>query len=341
MRCANCGFHNMPGSEVCGRCSTSMGLATAVLDVHPPRATPIKKRLRRVLPPVRKGYYRAVEALHAGDVVARARRATRTLPPIEIFARLIVPGWTHWYFKQPVRAILYFTAFLLCIIPALLLFGTGWGSFWLGMAFSVHSTAALDVVNQTFAEAGTRDRIARSILVSVALGVCVYWPAMELIGLVAQPHTLMMDISPFHTGDVVLVSSRIEPYRGEVVLFNFGQYSIDSTSNYRRRAVQIFEGDSIDRILAIAGDHVQSDGMALLIDGKPSPWRPLNPLPLPKRLNYIVPPDHYLAIPSGAPGLTQLGDAAFWTSTGTVSRDSIAGHAYLQSLPFTRFHFID
>jgi hypothetical protein len=317
-----------------------MGIATAVMDVHPPRANPLKKRLRRILP-VRKGYYRARDVIHAGEAIALARDAAQTLPPIRIFARLIVPGWAHWFLKQPIRAALFLAGFIICIIPTLLLFGTGWGSFWLGMAFSVHSSAALDIVNQTFEQAGMRDRIARSILVSFILGVCVYWPAMELIGMLAQPHTLVMDISPFRSGDVVIVSSRVSPYRGEVALFNFGQYSRSDRYEGHEHIVRRVEGDSIDRILAIPGDRVQSDGTQLRVNGKPSPWRPLNPLPLPKGLDYVVAPGHFLLIPSGAPGLPQLSDAAFWTSTGTVDRDSIAGHAYLQTLPFSRFHFID
>src|SRR5215213_6505561 len=38
MQCSSCGFENMPGSEACARCASSLSLATAVMDVHPPRA---------------------------------------------------------------------------------------------------------------------------------------------------------------------------------------------------------------------------------------------------------------------------------------------------------------
>ena len=50
MQCSSCRFENMPGVDVCGRCGSSLRLATAVLDVHPPRARPWAKRLRRYLP---------------------------------------------------------------------------------------------------------------------------------------------------------------------------------------------------------------------------------------------------------------------------------------------------
>src|SRR4051812_12976476 len=50
MQCSSCGFENMPGSDACGRCGSSLRLATMVMDVQPPRAGKITKKLRRVLP---------------------------------------------------------------------------------------------------------------------------------------------------------------------------------------------------------------------------------------------------------------------------------------------------
>src|SRR5919204_650375 len=47
MQCPSCRFQNMPGVEVCGRCGSSLRLATAVVDVHPPRARAWQKRVRR------------------------------------------------------------------------------------------------------------------------------------------------------------------------------------------------------------------------------------------------------------------------------------------------------
>src|SRR5580692_5370624 len=175
MQCMNCGFQNMPGTEVCGRCTTSLGLATAVMDVHPPRASRTAKRARRVLP-IKKAWFRTRDALHADDVSARLRHASGSLPPFPIFARMIIPGWSHFFLKQRLRGHLFFWGFVTCLLPSFLMYGSTWGSVWFGLAFSVHSSAALDIVTQTFADAGMRDRMARSIGVSLVLGVCLYLP---------------------------------------------------------------------------------------------------------------------------------------------------------------------
>jgi hypothetical protein len=130
------------------------------MDVHPPRASSTTKYFRRLFP-VQRAYYATRDALHADDVAARARHATAVLPPFPVFSRLIIPGWSHIFLKQRVRGHLFFWGFVACLIPTFLLFGSTWGSIWLGLAFSVHSSAALDIVNQSFTDAGTRDRIGR------------------------------------------------------------------------------------------------------------------------------------------------------------------------------------
>src|SRR5580692_2331416 len=123
MQCVNCGFQNMPGSEACGRCNTSLLIGAAVMDVHPPRAGRTAKRLRRALP-IGKAFYRTRDALHGDEMAVRARHAAQTLPPFPLFIRLIFPGWSHFYLKQRVRGHLFMWGFLICLLPTILLFGS-------------------------------------------------------------------------------------------------------------------------------------------------------------------------------------------------------------------------
>jgi signal peptidase I len=339
MQCANCGFQNMPGSKVCGRCRTSLGLATAIMDVNPPRAGSLSKYFRRVLP-VRKGYYRTRDALQADDAAARVRHATATLPPRPIFLRLLVPGWSHFFLKQPVRGHLFLWGFVAFLLPTFICFGTTWGSIWLGMVFSVHSSAALDIVTQSFPGAGVRDRIVRSILVSVALWLVLYWPAIWLIGGFAGPHTVATDLVPFRSGDVVLANRWEVPKRGDVVLYRIS-HNTTSAAGYGHHQINVqYTGENIDRVLAMPGDHVQCDSGRLLINGSPSPWQPLNTRPLPDKFRLTVPGDHYLILPSGAPGFASLQDADLWGTMCNVSREDIVGRAFLQTHPLSQFHFI-
>jgi signal peptidase I len=332
----NCGFQNMPGTEVCGRCTTSLGLATAVMDVHPPRASRMAKRARRALP-IKKAWFRTRDALHADDVSARLRHASGSLPSFPIFARLIIPGWSHFFLKQRLRGQLFFWGFVACLLPSFLMYGSTWGGIWFGLAFSVHSSAAL--VTQTFADAGVRDRIARSIVVSILLWVLVYWPCTWLFGGFAQPHTVETSIAPFQVGDVILVNRWEAPKRGDVVLYEVN-YSTTGHPAGHERLINLYGGESIDRILAVPGDLVECESGHLLINGLPSTWRPLNPGRFPRQFRSKMSPGQYLVLPSGAPGLAGLEDVNLWQTTGNISRENIVGRAFLQSSPLSRIHFI-
>src|SRR6516165_3313579 len=141
MQCSSCRFENMPGVDRCGRCGSSLRLATAVLDVHPPRARPWAKRLRRYLP------LHAISARlrdAAGEVcrqVSGGAEAVRfPLPAPGIISRLVVPGWAHFYCGQVQLGWGFLGSYLVLLALGLLFLGTGLGSFLLGLAFSVHAS---------------------------------------------------------------------------------------------------------------------------------------------------------------------------------------------------------
>lgn len=330
----------MPGSGVCGRCSTSLGLATAVMDVHPPRASATIKRLRRTLP-ARKVFFHARDVLQTDAIAVRARYARTHLLPFPVFARLIVPGWSHFFLNQRLRGHLFLWGTVACLIPAFAIFGSTWGAIWMGMAFSVHSSAALDVVMLTFADAGPRDRIARSIIVSVLLWGCVYWPAGLLLSQVAQAHVIEMSLGTFQPGDVILVNRRATLKRGDVVL-----YVLENHADYFRenehRPVRVYAGENIDRILAVPGDNVECKFGRLLINGQPSAYEPMTPLPIPGTYSWTVPDDRYLILPSAVPGIARLPDPnqTPWENIADISRENIIGQAYLRNYPLSRFHRI-
>src|SRR6185437_9669377 len=91
--------------------------------------------------------------------------------------RSIVPGWAHFHLRLRVLGHVFLWGYLVFFIPGLLHFGSRTGSVLLGLAFSVHSTAALDVVMRAFGPTNFRDRMARSIAVTLVLAVAVYYPA--------------------------------------------------------------------------------------------------------------------------------------------------------------------
>jgi type IV secretory pathway protease TraF len=344
MQCRNCRFQNMPGSDVCGRCGTSLGLATAVMDVHPPRAGRLAKRFRRVLPRGR-AYYEARHALiqTRNGAAAAARRVAPDvprLPPAPVCLRLVIPGWSHFYLGQRWRGRFALWGWLIFLVPGLFWFGTTAGSILLGLAFSVHSSAALDIVSRTLpADVGLRQRMAHSIAVSLVIGVALYWPAGWLITRVADPRSLTESVGPLESGDVMLVNHWRAPAAGRVVLYELPNVQ-QAMTRLHGETYYRFSGERIDRILAGPGDKVRWKDGRLTVNGTPSPLLPLDNRPLPAALAFMVPADHFLILPSTTPQVRTVRDDATWHALSVVPAGDIRGQVYLRSHPLRRLMVI-
>src|SRR5207248_2105024 len=133
----------MPGITVCGRCGTSLGVATAVLDVHPPRARPWIKRLRRLLP-IDRATIRVRDASSVATRHARmiAEDAGMPVPSFGLLVRMLVPGWAHFHLGQRLRAWAFLGVYLVFLLLSLVFWGTTGGSFCLGLMFCAHASSA-------------------------------------------------------------------------------------------------------------------------------------------------------------------------------------------------------
>jgi hypothetical protein len=249
---------------------------------------------------------------------------------------LAVPGLSHFRLGRRVWAHVFLWGFLACLVPGLLLHGTGAGGVLLGLAFSVHSSAAADVVNRCLAECGTWGRVRRGILVSLALAVAIYWPAGWLLGRVADAHVLEAAVGPFQPGDVVLVNQWGATGPGRVVL-----YDLPAQRGGRlpgpRAAYVYYAGERIDRVLAGPGDRVVWDGTRLTVNGAASPWRPLAPGQTPVRVETTVPDGYVFILPSTTPLLPERQDVGTWSALCLVPRGDVHGRAYVRSHPLGRF----
>src|SRR5437867_1461009 len=109
MQCSSCGFENMPGSDACARCASSLSIATAVMDVQPPRAGKLRKKIRRALP-MGRTWYAVRDEFDGSRAATRAVRERfwghvtwDQMPPWAMTWRMIVSGWPHFYAGQKVR----------------------------------------------------------------------------------------------------------------------------------------------------------------------------------------------------------------------------------------------
>jgi signal peptidase I len=339
MQCFNCRFENMPGITVCGRCGTALGVATAVIDVHPPRARPWAKRLRRLVP-VRRAAIRLrdVTASASSHVQAAAEEVGMPETPAPLVVRMIVPGWAHFYIGQRLRGRIFLGLYAALLPLALVFWGTTLGSILLGLVFSVHASSVIDVLFQCPGEIGSRLLI--SGVVMAALGMGLYFPSGWVLTRFADTRMITADRAPFATDDVVLVN-RIAyrwslPQPGDVVLVRL------PTSG--AAGIRLQEGELIDRILAGPGDNVSVQASRILINGSPSAYSPLNVTNVPARLGTLqltVPPGCYFVLPTTLGYVNErLATPQLWESLSLVSRDRILGKVYLRHQPMSRLWLI-
>jgi signal peptidase I len=247
---------------------------------------------------------------------------------------MVVPGWAQWYTGRTVRAIGMFGGYLGLLLSGLLFIGTGLGLLLLGLAFSLHAASLLDVLG-----AGVlnfRQRLIYSGVAMLALMAAVYYPASQLLALVAIPQRFNLAAPPFEAGDVVLVNSSAyrssDPQPGDVVHYRLPSRDARMAGPRGYPTIYRVQGDRIDRILARAGDKVTCDQGRLLVNGQLSPWLPLSPQPFPDGLEITVPENCYLIFPSTAALPPEV-----WQIASVVPRAEIWGRVYWRNQPLWRF----
>lgn len=343
MQCASCRFENMPGVGACGRCGSPLALGTLAVDVHPPRAAPWAKRLRRWLP-IHPALYGARDAGRALVRESGLRETLRMELPgtfAGLFGRALVPGWPQFYLGQPLLGRAFLGSYLTLLLLSLLLYGTTLGSLLLGLVFSVHVASCVSVLRLGGIQ-GAAFWVG-VVVVFLLLSLGVYAPAGWLVNRAASPAELRFNAPPFEYGDVVLYSPGYYWFRaprpGDVVLYDQqgGNFPLNPPQH---GYIRVAQGQRIDRILAGPGDRVLWEKGELTVNGQPSPLQPLNPATLVPRLALDIPPGHYLILPTAGPGLPAALTADNWRGLTVVPLASIHGRVFLRSYPFTRIQRI-
>ncbi len=340
MQCVSCQFENMPGVAVCGRCGARLELATTSIDVHPPRARPSVKRLRRWFP----WYGVAARTRDGVEAIARMTLRQLDLPRLasSLFVRMVVPGWPQVYTGQTARGRMFLWTYLALLAFAIVFVGTGLGSVALGLAVSVHAASVIDVL--WAATADWRTRITYAAVCLGVLGLVVYLPVAWSVTRVVAPRQMVRDAPPFAAGDAFLYYPSAylwsEPAPGDVVLFRVPAQQVQTRTPRGYNAVYRVDGEYIDRVLAGPGQDVKWDGGALWVDGQPSPRLPLNPAGVGVSLQVTVPEGYYFVLPSTQPQGAPMFPAEVWTSMGLVPRGSLLGRVFLRHQPLTRWSWI-
>lgn len=338
MQCVNCKFNNMPGTQACARCGSSLTLSTSAIDVHPPRAGSIMLLMRRLLP-IHLLYY-SVRDRHATASRASMPLLETHLPEKALLARLIVPGWAQLHLGERWQGRMLLFIWLALLVLGLLNFGTSGGSILLGLSFSVHSFAASDIVNRASEDRGVAAQIGRSILISLILAGTLYGPGSFLITRVFDPVTLEYAAGPFASGDTMIVNRWATPTAGSVVLYNIPDYQGQARVNEGNVQRLGYSGQRIDRILAVAGDRIESRKGVLLVNGRVTKHASLVNQRLDDFPATPIPSDCVFIIPSTTKDLNHASDLGLLHQMCIVSTDQISGVVYARLHPLYRFRLI-
>ena len=248
MQCVNCHFENMPGLDHCGRCGASLRIATAVIDVHPPRHEIADSR------PLNCSGTHSVGPLQPQS--ARIRFTALDCPPALVIARLIIPGWPQLYLGQKIRGWFFLMSYFGFLIAGVLLLGTGFGSILLGLAVAVHASSVIDLV---FVATGTEQaRILYCFCYGGMVAIVVYLPTIFLFSRFAVPVPIMQATGFLEPGDIVIYNPSAyrwsRPQPGDVVIYDMAYTRIPASQQQgHRNVVYQLGGRQIDRVWPAQG----------------------------------------------------------------------------------------
>jgi hypothetical protein len=338
MQCANCHFENLPGLDLCGRCGASLRIATAVIDVHPPRAS--QRRFRRL---GFDSWLRRKSQAVSTMLDSALWTSTIDRPPSLVVARMIVPGWPQVYLGQTARGRLFLWTYGVFMALALVLLGTNWGSLLLGLALAVHAASVIDIVFTGMSRG--RSAFYFCLIYGGFVALLVYWPAIFLFSRLAVPLEVMVATGSLEPGDIVLCNPSAyrwsSPQPGDIVLYDMNSVRLRSYQTQgHRNVIYGVEGRQMDRILAGPGQKATVVEGDLRIDGNPESRKPLNASVRFEPLTLTVPSGFYLIVPSGVPLLNNMISSQLVSQGGLVPSSAIEGKIYFRKYPFNRLGFI-
>ena len=266
------------------------------IDVNPPRATKMRKRLRRTAGPLP---VLAQQGREAGRGLLHSLFKNLEIPDVPelaICCRFVVPGWAQWYCGYVIRARIFFFSYLLLLLSGLAGIGTGRGTLLLGLAIACHAASILEFV-RTMTD-GVHRRLMLGLATLSILMLAIYIPAWTTFTRYFQPVVIMANSGSLQRGDVVIVNPIRKAKPGDVVRFLLHDTTLTAAYQERRIGNVLLTGSRIDRILAGPGQQVVLREGKLLIDGKPPLYEPLNIFPYQGTLNTAVPTGHWLIFPN-------------------------------------------
>jgi hypothetical protein len=343
MQCPSCGFENMPGSDGCARCGTSLKIATMTLDVRPPRASSARGIGRRIW----AGRFRlinigrALQELQAAWEAEGERRFDEDDSPWPLLRRTVVPGWPQRYLGQRWQSHVLFWPFAACMVVGLVNWGLERGQWFLGMAFLIQQLSLIDIFRAHLPGADFWTRIRRTFAGMFALTMAVWFPSLYVLLHLAEPYAFRGNVGPFGPGDMVLVNRWLSPSPGRVVMAYVPFFDrVGGRLMVAGHNVDYGNGSfTSDRVVGTAGDSVEWKDGTLFRNAVAQSWKSLNSQSIPKRASTQIQPGDvgiFLNVNLLPPPMRQDPDL----SIAQVPRDDVIGVVWFRWRPLSRLGWI-
>lgn len=328
MQCPSCEFQNMPGSGRCARCGASLALASATIDVIPPRAGRLQRRLPQ---------FWGLRRVWANFLQSASRPLASTFSKFDdvrfdlgTMLRVVIPGWAHAYRGKRERGLLFLATYLLLLLPSLILLGTSLGSMLLGLAFGVHVMSAVDAMVGYFSDFAAR--VAFSLFASMGIFGLVYFPIGYLVSRVATPIQITQMVPGFEQGDVLWYNRSAQIRPGDLVYYEIPPMTINGRLADGHAVNYVFRDRWINRVAAVAGQTVEWRDGQLQVDGVP--WELGGRAEFPSA--FVVPANQVVIPPETlVPAGMQI-TAEQWRSLSVIPTSRIEGRVFFRSAPLWR-----
>lgn len=290
-QCSSCQFNNMPGATHCGRCGTSLQLATAAIDVHPPRASRLALAWRRS---VFGALYLRLSSRWNWLAAELPVDPNASLPSLAVLVRTVIPGWAQIYSGREILGTVLMASFGTFLLLTGLFYGTAVGTLLLGLLLTIHGISLYDMAAQSTSL--RTDRLIRCFVYSFVMVTCVYLPVGFLVTRIAEPIRILVDWSPLERGDVLFSCRDIYRWRrptiGDIVV-----YEVPSVTISGHGAVLVIRGQRIERIVGVGGQAILWENGHLQVNGITAGQKPLGTNTPVTRMEFVVPKDHVLILP--------------------------------------------
>jgi signal peptidase I len=201
------------------------------------------------------------------------------------------------------------------------------------LAVSLHALSVCNVVVR--AQASRGPRITGAVAAALVVLACYGALSRLVLNPLLETRRMIQSTAPLLPGDILLIrrynSQFADPQPGDVVA-----YRVNWTMGQPGRVVQFF-GERIDRVLAMPGDRVEFRSGQMIVNGAPSPHRPLADRLAIEHEPIEIPPETYLIIPSTDPAIGEVALERALAQLWLVHRSSLTGRVLARHYPWSRF----